>query len=237
MNLFCIHGFLGTAKDWDCLPFDMLNNVTLSTIDLFNRNEPLLTFSDWAEETFNLHLKDQQPVTLLGYSLGGRLALHLLLKYPEFFHAAVIVSTNPGLSHESEKTKRLNKDAEWARVFQEEQWNLAMEKWNSQSVFLSDDVMCERQENNYNRMRLIEALSCWSLGKQGNLKPLIEELNIPILWISGEKDIKFKEIACNMQLKHSKSQVWIAEETGHRLPWQQPKRFVEAIDTFIKSIT
>lgn len=238
MNLYCLHGFLGTPNDWLPLELYSIPSVNPVYVDLFN--EPALRSNslwDWADK-FNAFAADSQKERslLLGYSMGGRLALHALLKNPTVYRGAIIVSANPGLSNFEEKRLRFERDLRWAKAFEAEPWENLMAKWNFQPVFLSDDVI-PRCEESYCRTTLSRALINWSLGEQDDLKDRLSELDLPILWAAGRLDSAYSKLAQKLSFKHKLSQVWIAEECGHRLPWQNTKEFKEQLANFTNAIT
>ena len=107
---------------------------------------------------------------LLGYSLGGRLALHTLLDaafiHPGLWDAAVIVSAHPGLSVGSanERSLRIAADERWAERFERDPWPRLVNDWGAQPVFCGKPWPLARHERDFDRDELRSALSSWSLG-------------------------------------------------------------------------
>ena len=97
--IWCLHGALGSYRDWDFLSEDLSD---VQPVDLW-QDFPELELSAWAE-AFCSHVQgcDQRPV-LLGYSMGGRLALHALLARPTLWQSAIVVSAHPGLAAVEER--------------------------------------------------------------------------------------------------------------------------------------
>ncbi len=222
MNIYTLHGFLGSPRDWNSI-------IEGHHVDLFQ--PPLLDFSTWAQN-FNTQAKqntDSKRV-LIGYSLGGRLALYALDQDPEMWDAAVIISTNPGLTSEEAKQARKEHDEKWAKRFETEEWDSLMRAWNGQGVFTNT---MERHEKDYSREVLANSLRQWSLGGQKNFFPRLSELSLPILWIAGQNDDKFATLAQSVTLQNPKSKIWIAPDAGHRVPWEQTEAFQKEITTFL----
>ncbi|HEX7190431.1 MAG TPA: alpha/beta fold hydrolase, partial [Thermoanaerobaculia bacterium] len=120
---------------------------------------------------------------LVGYSMGGRLALQALInKAP--FDRAVIVSS--GLNLEQGRDERRASDEAWARRFETDPWDEVMRDWNAQTVFSGHVV--ERFERDYDRRELARQLRESSPGILPPLGPRLHEIEIPILWIAGERD-------------------------------------------------
>ncbi|NGX42603.1 MAG: 2-succinyl-6-hydroxy-2,4-cyclohexadiene-1-carboxylate synthase [Chlamydiae bacterium] len=222
-----LHGFLGVPDDWAFLE-------KWNRIDLFDEKSflPRKGLLPWAR-AFNSSVADSdQKNIIMGYSLGGRLALHALVDRPGLWDAAVIISAHPGLKNQEEKEERLRSDEKWANRFLTESWGSLMEEWNAQSVFSGKSLLPLRDEKNYSRTTLAEVLTGWSLGRQEDLRSKIEKLSIPVLWVVGEWDRKFVSIAKELKFSHPNSKVWIASEAGHRVPWQQTNAFSQELKTF-----
>jgi len=224
-NLVALHGFLGKPDDWNFLH----PSFNVHALDL---SDPQFESKGLVESATIINAfakKIPSPRILLGYSLGGRLALHALISDPHLWEEAIIISSHPGLETEKEKQERLQNDEQWAERFLKDSWNNLMADWNKQSVFNNQPAKSQRKESDYSRKNLAEMLRNWSLGRQKNLKKEIEELTIPLLWIAGEKDTKFSTLAKTLRLRNKKSKVWLAPQAGHRVPWEVQEEFIQFI--------
>ncbi len=227
-NFHCLHGFLGTSSDWDgVLPKD-LREVRY---DLFSKEnsgvEGLWGFG---------RIKTKGPNFLVGYSLGGRLALQALIDSPSDWSGAVLISTHPGLPSEFERESRLKADQSWAHRFRDENWDSLIQSWNDQPVLRGGGVPRVRKEEDFSREALAEALETRSLGLQKDYRSVLKALRVPILWISGELDVKFRLIAEEMATLNSCFQARVVAGAGHRVPWNQPEVFQQAVIEYLKSI-
>lgn len=226
--LYAVHGFLGLTSDW--------KGTNTHSVDIYQFGNPSPSFGlqDWAR-AFNHHVKDDgEKRIVMGYSLGGRLALHALLDNPTIWSGAILISTHPGLKSENEKAERTVQDHAWAERFLNEEWNSLMLDWNRNDVFGGKSL--QRKENDYSRAMLADVLKHWSLAKQSDLSDDIAKLHLPILCIAGENDSRYAALARAMPLLHSKSRTWIAPEAGHRVPWEAPEEFKTQIHTFIEDL-
>ena len=169
------------------------------------------------------HSPDEGEV-LLGYSMGGRLALQLLER--QRFARAVIVSA--GLNATDDE-RRLRDDA-WARRFESEEWASLMRAWNAQAVFGGHALA--RLERDYNRAELARQLREWSPAVLP--PPRVEEIDTPILWIAGERDAKYVDVARRAVERLPQAQLWICPDAGHRVPWEQPELFVTRLRDFLE---
>jgi 2-succinyl-6-hydroxy-2,4-cyclohexadiene-1-carboxylate synthase len=229
-TLYTLHGFLGLPSDWNMLSGDTLPVDSIVHCNLWTQDEVGLW--EWAKQ-FNNSLPKKENRILLGYSLGGRLAMHALLDNPKFWSAAIIVSADPGVETLAEKTVRWQCDLKWANRFLSDPWEEVIANWNDRKVFSGGKTFFVRHERDYSRLSLATSLQNWSLGRQDNLRPLLKNLPVPLLWIAGENDLIYKNIANNMTFSNCSSQVWVAPGAGHRVPWDCSEAFQQKISEFI----
>lgn len=237
IKLSALHGFLGSAHDWNFLD-GQLNDASLDKEDLFSNGQTSYGETLWEfGAAFNRKaaLMDAKTPVLMGYSLGGRLALHALLKKPDYWKAAIIISAHTGLNDEKLKALRKESDASFNELLQNKPWDAFISKWNSQEVFKNTPTL-HREESHFDKKLLGKGFLEWSLSRQEDLKNRIESLNIPFFWIAGEKDAKFCELAKSLNFKHPDSTLWIAEQSGHRVPWQIQPEFISKINQFLDVI-
>lgn len=177
---------------------------------------------------------DPEPI-LVAYSMGGRLALHALLAQPKMWKAAVIISAHPGLSDQSQRVNRRQKDAEWSALALKADWSDFLQQWNAQAV-LDDSVdMPDRQALKTRRASVARSFVDWSLGVQENLTERFQEIECPVLWLTGEKDAKFTELAKGSIDRFSHAEHGILPGCGHRVPWEQPEAFSAICQNFFFS--
>ena len=160
---------------------------------------------------------------LLGYSMGGRLALDLLQR--RRFDRAIIISA--GLNAPDDA--RRERDEEWARRFESEEWSSLMRAWSAQEVFGGHVV--ERREEDFDRAELSRQLREYSPAVLP--PPRLELIETPVLWIAGERDRKYVGIAKQAVRRLPHAELWICPNAGHRVPWEQPEALVARILDFI----
>lgn len=224
--IWAIPGFLGLPSDWEALQLPSLKGINPFVF-------PWESLSEWGKN-FNQWIRTQttQTACLMGYSLGGRLALHALLDHPSQWQAAIIVSAHPGLSDPHERVMRRQRDQIWAERFKYEEWNVLMQAWNAQEIFAQDTSDFQRRESNYRRDQLAHALMCGSLGQQADLRSQIENLPLPLLWVTGALDVCYSQMAQALKFAHPLSR-WIqVPEAGHRVPWMAPQKLRQIVCSF-----
>lgn len=222
-HLFALHGFLGDPTDWQ--PFARIDQrLKIEHEDL--------SFWPWSDR-FNAELppKREGKNILLGYSLGGRLAMHALLSNPDFWDAAVFVSAHPGLANSQERALRLQNDQHWAERFLADDWEKLMLEWNANPVFGGHKQPFAKEEAAFDRKKLARQLVNWSLGNQEPLVPRLKKLGKPLLILAGQQDTKFCLVTDQFR---DFAQVKLIPESAHRVPWEQPVEFHNQINQFIE---
>lgn len=230
MEIWALPGFLGLPSDWDFLQQKSLIAVDWQTFAWDSLAEWGSAFNAWVSE------RSRTPRVLMGYSLGGRLALHALIDRPELWQAAIIISAHPGLTDVQERQRRLQLDEAWAKRFGSENWMSLMEAWNGQAIFAKDSFYFERRESDYQRHQLAHALIHGSLGRQAALFDPIATLPLPLLWVTGSQDDRYCQIAQALTFAHPASRWESIAQAGHRVPWSQPQVFSQMVSNFMAQL-
>lgn len=224
-ELFCLHGFLGDATDWDHTllgpawrphvhAFDWLarSGLTAPTWDALAQ-----AVNEWA---VGVPTRDTQPRrVLLGYSLGGRVAMHALVAAPALWAGAIIVAANPGLASDDERRRRLAQDRAWAERFRCDAWSKVMADWNAQPVFAGEAPPFARAESPEARTAAVAALELWSVANQRDLRGELRALRVPVLWVAGERDVKYAALMRECAALNPGFQFAQVPAAGHRVPW------------------
>lgn len=216
MVIRALHGFLGRGADWD-----FLRDAG------FDVRAPSLFSGD--------SLDDVQPSAddvLLGYSMGGRLALQLLRERPAA--KAIIVSAGLNIDDEQQRAARRLADEAWAQRFESEEWPSLMHDWNAQPLFGGHEV--PRLESAFDRRALAVALRLWSPAALEPLAPHLRDIDTPILWIAGARDAKYVAEGRRAVEFLPRAELWICPDAAHRVPWEQPEQFIQRVREFLDDV-
>jgi 2-succinyl-6-hydroxy-2,4-cyclohexadiene-1-carboxylate synthase len=231
MTIYALPGFLGLQSDWAELEKEFSSHNVIP-IDPYQIAEPEQSLNKWAQEFVKtIELPKQKPI-FLGYSMGARLGMHVLLENSHLFKALVLISGNPGLKTKQEKERRSSLDHTWAERFQKDPWEPLMHAWNSQPIFSTTTKM-PRYEKDHCRKQLSSTLVHWSIANQRDFFPIIEQASLPILWIAGELDKAYSHKAKSIKFSHPLSEARIISSSFHRVPWEQPQEFYAVLSQFL----
>ena len=170
---------------------------------------------------------------LIGYSMGGRLALHALLEGGPW-DAAIIISASPGLRDPREAAQRRSQDTQWATRALTDSWVEFLNAWNNQPI-LGGELRDEREDKKLmqRRREIARSFVDWSVANQESLWDRLTEIKIPVLWIAGETDEKFSTIAREAAEKSPNFSLAIAPAAGHRVPWENELWIQETIHDYL----
>ena len=237
MKIFCIHGNFQTSKVWQSLEGRLkakISDLELVTEDLFAKQ--FQGFDDWTED-FCDRVEAQangEKSILLGYSLGGRLALHACIHHSDLWQGAVVVGADPGLKSEEEKRLQLDRDRNWAKRLKREQLEKLVCEWDAQSVFGGFKNQAPRNLDEMDPFKISQQFEVFSKGFQQNLVPKLAELKRPpILFLSGEMDSKYHKIGEGLAKSCPPVSFGVIQDAGHRVPWENPNEFVQALGKFM----
>ncbi|MCE7566211.1 2-succinyl-6-hydroxy-2,4-cyclohexadiene-1-carboxylate synthase [Aliivibrio fischeri] len=243
-----LHGLLGSTKDWSSIAAKVAKTHPVLLIDLpghGNSQSTLLDHNEGFEQSCQLIVEQlekspYQTFILVGYSLGGRLAmyLHAMYSLPSSIEVKglCIEGGNFGLVSEEEKQLRLENDIQWAKRFEELPIVDVLDNWYQQAVFSSLNpeqrqvLVTKRSDNLGPAIGMM--LRSTSLAKQPYLLDALHRSTIPILYICGEADKKFQHLAEQSQLTYQ-----IIAQAGHNAHVEQPERFTHVLNTFLQQWT
>lgn len=243
--IWCLHGAVGMAADWNELAEKWSRSEhTVTQLDLWR----FLSSGGVSLEEFGRALNEEvrengdgEKNILVGYSMGGRLGLHALLAEPELWSAAVIVSAHPGLRTEEERLRRMAHDAEWAGKALTADWTKFVEEWSGQDVLkavakeseMELQGFADRSSLESQRQAVARSFMEWSLGKQEELCPRFSEIACPVLWVTGDRDEKFSDLAKEVVCELPHGEHVMIEGGGHRVPWEEMEAFADLVGEWV----
>ncbi len=201
--------------------------MEVRALDLYAARQSMENVGAWLRE---MAADDAEPI-LLGYSMGGRLALEALVEDCSAWAAAVIVSAQPGLADPVERQARLVSDGGWAGMLEkgEQGWANFQTAWDLQPVLAGRARASVSREW---REGLDAGFVEWSLGNQPDLVPMLDRVRIPVLWVTGEEDAKYSKVAKRACAVLPGAEHVVVEGAGHRVPWEAHDFFPVIVRTF-----
>lgn len=232
--LVWLHGLLGEGSEWESI-IEHCHEYPSLVIDLPRHGDSAsIRVKNFAEMSALLTetLKEQNinHYWLVGYSLGGRIAMyHACFGDNSDLLGLIVEGGNPGLYDEQEREQRLTHDKHWAKRFHDEPMAEVLTHWYQQPVFsdLNDaqrQLLIEKRRHNLGYC-IAESLETLSLGNQPWLGKELQQLTLPFIWLCGENDKKFQMIAqqCSLPLT-------TIPHAGHNAHQAQPDAYAAVIN-------
>ena len=249
--LLLLHGFLGSHLDFAAILPALCEHFYCITPDFPGHGQTLTapgsyTFSATAKTL--LSLLDYLGIArthLLGYSMGGRLALYLACCFSERFSRVVLESASPGLKTAAARQQRVKKDEAIAHQIETIPLSTFLAQWYSNPLFDSlnnhlDGYNAMRQRRQHNSAtELAQALRGFSTGRQRPLWSALPNLETPLLLLAGALDDKF--VALNREMaqvgKAAPITLRIVANYGHNLHLETPDAYTQAVIQFLPHLT
>src|ERR687894_1108620 len=143
-TILFLHGFMGSSADWRGAIAALGDRYFCIAVDLPGHGASLgmppdtYTIEGAARAVIGILDELERVRTVIaGYSMGGRLALYLALRYPERCAGLLLESASPGIEDEEERTARRETDEEWARCLESGDFEAFLQDWYAQPLFAS----------------------------------------------------------------------------------------------------
>jgi 2-succinyl-6-hydroxy-2,4-cyclohexadiene-1-carboxylate synthase len=243
--LALLHGFLGSAQDWDPLIAQVSAQASCHAIDLPGHGtalaclDPAYRMPGAAARVAGQCQMLERPF-LYGYSMGGRLALNLACQGLLPLRALILESCNAGLVEGA--AERAARDDAWADRFDAEPLADVLRDWYRQPVFATLGQGAALSERVTSRLgssgaELARSLRGMSVGRQAPLWSALSNIKVPVLLIAGERDTKY--VACMQRMADlcPRAEMRIVPGAGHNVHAEQPAELHAIVSPFLQQHT
>ncbi|MCI0763643.1 2-succinyl-6-hydroxy-2,4-cyclohexadiene-1-carboxylate synthase [Bacillus sp. TL12] len=249
--LLLLHGFTGSMETWR--PFisswsEQFQVITLDLVGHGNTESPEeMTHYDIQNVALQMttlldHLNIEKA-HILGYSMGGRLAITMACLYPGRVKSLLLENCTAGLEVESNRQERRARDEQLADQIEFEGIEAFVNKWENIPLFATQKKLPQgvkeavRKERLANTPRgLANSLRGMGTGAQPSWWNQLERLKMPVLLMNGEYDQKFFQILTNMKKCIPHAKFVKIREAGHAIHVEQPQKFGTIVEGFLKTI-
>lgn len=244
-----LHGFMGNIDEFDEAISLLSDEFSYLKVDLPGHGKTQVLGGDECYTMTNtahalINLLDQLQIAkcfLVGYSMGGRLALYLTLHFPQRFSKVVLESASPGLPTQIERLERVKHDSQIAskleRSVERSDFAAFLSNWYNQPIFgriknhsQFQSLIASRLQNN--PIELAKSLRLMGTGCQPSLWEKLKENTNSLLLLVGEDDKKFVDINTAMANIYEFCQLKVIRNSGHNIHFENTLAFVENVRKF-----
>jgi 2-succinyl-6-hydroxy-2,4-cyclohexadiene-1-carboxylate synthase len=233
-----LHGLFGQGDDFLSFANHLSDRFYSILVDLPGHGQSEVIEGNSFNELCKIILESlpqtSQKSILIGYSLGGRIALYLTQEFPQFFEKAVIISANPGLDNGRED--RLKEDLFLLdNISSPEDF---FREWYAKPLFGNltahkDFFLLLQKRKNSNLEIIKKCLGAFSVGSQPSLWNKLQKNTLAIFYFCGEKDKKYQKIGQRISQYPSINLIEF-ENAGHYLHFEYPTDFHKQLVSLIR---
>ncbi|MBO9369364.1 MAG: 2-succinyl-6-hydroxy-2,4-cyclohexadiene-1-carboxylate synthase [Chloroflexi bacterium] len=239
-----LHGFLGSGESWEGVVSRLSDAFHCLLVDLPGHGRNLAPLGRWpslgkwaAALEACLEEKASGAVHLVGYSLGGRLALRFALDFPHRVRSLTLESASPGLSGVRERALRRRLDRERAQMLRRDDYQAFLEAWYRQEIFGNLEegqrqalIQAARGRDARKMAVIVESLSP---GREPSLWDSLARLEMPVLLIGGGEDRVYAGILRRMAASIPNARLYLVEKAGHNVHAFFPQEVATAVREFL----
>lgn len=232
--LVFLHGFTQTGRSWMPVVEPLSRGRECTVVDLpghgaspDGRRDLWQCADDVAEVA--------GPGVLVGYSMGARTALHCVLSRPHLWHGLVLVSGTAGIESDDERLARRHADDSLADRIEEIGVAAFLGEWLAQPMFagLPDDPAALAERGRNTARGLADSLRHAGTGTQEPLWERLDEVSVPTLVVTGERDEKFTALGRRIARSIVGAHLVVVPGAGHSVHLEKPGEFTDVLVTWL----
>ena len=234
VRLLLLHGFTATGASWDAVR-------RLVDAGLYESEAPDLrghgARADDRPVTIEAcvdDLRQDAPYALAGYSMGGRVALHLALAQPDLVRRLVLVSTTPGIESDEDRAERRTADDDLAYGIEQAGIEAFARSWAAQPLFADQPPEVAAAARRDRMRNTAEGLAASLRGMgTGTMTPVwdrLHELTMPTTVVVGERDTKFRIIGEQLAGRLPNAELRVVPGAGHAVHLEAPEALAAIIE-------
>ena len=239
-----LHGFTGSTNTWKKIVAQLPSNIRCIAVDLIGHGKTaapaLVEFysMDFQVELLHelFHHLQLDTFSLVGYSMGGRVALSYAVRYPSGIKHLLLESASAGLMDEKQRTIRKQADDTLAEKILENGIESFVNKWENIPLFASQKSLPAevQQEIRSERIQqreigLANSLRGMGTGVMPELWGKLDTLTMSVTLVNGQLDEKFVQLNNEMQERIEKANHLIIPAVGHAIHVENPTKFATIV--------
>ena len=233
-DLLLLHGFTQTGRSWEPVRRALAARYRSIAPDLpghgrFAERRP----ASFAACDAYLRAVGGDRFTLVGYSMGGRIALHAALVLARRVERLVLIGASPGIVDPRQRAARARSDAALADRIEAIGLEAFVREWEAQPLFdgmprgIAELAHADRMRNT--APGLAAALRGLGTGVMPPLWDRLADPVTPVELVVGERDEKFRDVATRMAERLRDARVHVVPGAGHAVHLEAPDAVVDVV--------
>jgi len=250
-TILMLHGFTGSLDDWREIHHSLNPNFNYIGIDLVGhgKSDSPVIVDRYSPQALSKQINDIlvnlsiEQVIILGYSMGGRAALSYAINHPNKIIGLILESTTAGIESKTIRSERIKTDEELAHYIESNNIEEFVELWMSKEIFNTQRRFSNEKLKNIRKKKtlnskigLANSLRGFGTGRMGYFGSKLNQINCPVLLITGELDTRFTKINSVLKKKFKIIKHRIINNAGHNTHLEEPMKFVKLVNEFLSSL-
>lgn len=228
-DLVLVPGFMQRREAWRAVAEIVAPRYAVRRLDL---EEP-----DLEGRLVEIARATPPGAALAGYSMGGRLALHLAARDPGRLGALILVGASAGIEDPSERAARRRLDAELAAWIERHPIEEVVARWERSPVFETQpDALRDSQRPDRLSHDPAALGAVLRSAGQGALAPIwdrLERIECPVLAVAGERDPAYAAAARRIATLVPRGESRLVRGAGHAPQLEQPEQVAGLLLEFL----
>ncbi len=247
MSLVALHGFTGSGRDFD--PLRERLGLPVRSLDLLGHGEagaPMdgVLYSMERQVQRIVNQVPDDPFVLLGYSMGGRVALRLWPHVKSRVKGLILIGSTPGLKMPVERVERMAKDWALAGEIESKGGAWFVDHWSQLPMIRSQQripsailTSMQRRRQQNRAIGLANTLRGIGQGAVESVWSTLSSIDVPTLLLTGSEDLKYTAIAEEMMRGFTHASHRIVEGAGHCVHLEAMDESVTLIREFVAGVS
>lgn len=230
--LILLHGFTQTGRSWDPFLEHLRSDRPVIRVDLPGHGSSGHAEAD-LDRIADLVVDTCGSGTYLGYSMGGRVALHIALRHPHVVSQLILIGATPGIIDPDERADRRRQDESLAAEIERDGVPVFIERWLDNPLFAGlPRRPADVEDRRRNTARgLADSLRHAGTGTQRPLWGDLGRLTMPVTVIVGAEDHKFTAIGHDMvRAIGPNASLHLVAAAGHSAHLERPDAVAHLVD-------
>lgn len=226
-----MHGFSGAAESFDRVIAELPDDRTQVAPALLGHGaRGAESFRDEVARIAQ-QIRDAglAPAHVIGYSMGARLGLGLVVDHPDVVERATLVGVSPGLATDEAREERRAGDRRWIELLETDGIEAFVASWEAMPMWASQRQLPEDVRDEQRRVRLdadpdelARAFRLLGQAEMPNYRPHVHDVSVPVQLLVGQRDEKFVRLALDMQRENPRFDMAAVVGCGHNPVLERP---------------